>query len=165
MQNIKILTYICSWAGWLKSSLKTVFFLDEANIVLLFMRVKMKDMSFCFLKIYQLFACLVINMLDFVSKMTFEKNISELSPECLTWVGPDLSPNRKQRLSLVEKRFVCKPLMSQLLWLWSQTFEPRHEISINVVCETSKAFDQPAHKRSQIRALASRLNSIWGLSY
>ena len=80
----------------------------------------MKDMSFCFLKICQLFACLVINMLDFVSKMTFEKNVSGLSPECLTWVGPDLSPHCKQKLSLAGKRFVCKPLMSQLLWLWSQ---------------------------------------------
>ena len=37
-------------------------------------------------------------------------------------------------------------------------FEPRHEISNNVVCATSKASDQPAHMRSLIRAFASRLN-------
>ena len=37
-------------------------------------------------------------------------------------------------------------------------FEPRHEISNNVVCATSKASDQPAHTRSLIRAFASRLN-------
>ena len=39
-------------------------------------------------------------------------------------------------------------------------FEPRHEISNNVVCATSKASDQPAHKRSLIRAFASRLNIL-----
>ena len=30
----------------------------------------------------------------------------------------------------------------------------RHEISNNVVCETSKDYDQPAHMRSLIRAFA-----------
>ena len=38
--------------------------------------------------------------------------------------------------------------------------EPRHEISNNVVCETSKASDQPAHMRSLIRVFASRLNIL-----
>ena len=38
--------------------------------------------------------------------------------------------------------------------------EPRHEISNNVVCATSKASEQPAHPRSLIRAFASRLNII-----
>ena len=36
--------------------------------------------------------------------------------------------------------------------------EPRHEISINVVCATSNASDNPAHTRSLIRAFASNLN-------
>ena len=44
-------------------------------------------------------------------------------------------------------------------------FEPVYEISNNVVCETSKASDQPAHMRRLIRAFASRLSSIWLLSY
>ena len=35
--------------------------------------------------------------------------------------------------------------------------EPRHEISNNVVCGTSKGSDQPAHTRSLIRAFAGRL--------
>ena len=35
--------------------------------------------------------------------------------------------------------------------------EPRHEISNNVVCATSKASDQPAHTGSLIRAFACRL--------
>ena len=38
--------------------------------------------------------------------------------------------------------------------------EPRHEISNNVVCATSKGSDQPAHMRSLIRALASLLNIL-----
>ena len=33
--------------------------------------------------------------------------------------------------------------------------EPRHEISNNVVCTTSKVSDQPAHTRSLIRTFAS----------
>ena len=37
-------------------------------------------------------------------------------------------------------------------------FEPRHEISNNGVCATSKGSDQPAHTHSLIRAFASRLN-------
>ena len=41
-----------------------------------------------------------------------------------------------------------------------QLNEPRHEISNNVVCATSKASDQPAHMRSLIRAFASCLNNL-----
>ena len=36
--------------------------------------------------------------------------------------------------------------------------EPRHEISNNVVCATSKGSDQPAHTRSLITAFVSHLN-------
>ena len=39
-------------------------------------------------------------------------------------------------------------------------FEPRHYISNNVVGVTSKGSDQPAHKRSLIRAFPSRLNIL-----
>ena len=38
--------------------------------------------------------------------------------------------------------------------------EPRHEISNNVVCATSKDSDQPAHTRSLIRDFASCLNNL-----
>ena len=44
-------------------------------------------------------------------------------------------------------------------------FEPRHEISNNVVCATSKDSDKPAHTHILIRAFASRLNILWMLSY
>ena len=40
------------------------------------------------------------------------------------------------------------------------TFEPRHEISNNVVSATSKGSDQPADTRSLIRAFASGLNIL-----
>ena len=40
-------------------------------------------------------------------------------------------------------------------------YEPRYEISNNVVCATSKGSDQPAHTRSLIRAIASRLNILY----
>ena len=40
------------------------------------------------------------------------------------------------------------------------TFEPRHEISSNVVCAISSGSDQPAHTHSLIRAFASRLNIL-----
>ena len=40
------------------------------------------------------------------------------------------------------------------------TYEPVREISNNVVCATSKASDQPAHMRSLIRAIASRLSIL-----
>ena len=49
--------------------------------------------------------------------------------------------------------------------LSSVKYEPVHEISINVVCVTSKASDQPAHTRSLIRAFASRLSVLGLLSY
>ena len=41
---------------------------------------------------------------------------------------------------------------------YRHTFEPRHEISNDVVCATRKASDQPAHTYSLIRAFACRLN-------
>ena len=40
------------------------------------------------------------------------------------------------------------------------SFEPRHQVSNNVVCATSIVSDQPAHTRSLIRAIASRLNIV-----
>ena len=39
-------------------------------------------------------------------------------------------------------------------------YEPVHEVSNNVVPATSKASDQPAHTRSLIRAIASRLGIL-----
>ena len=43
---------------------------------------------------------------------------------------------------------------------FGQIYEPRHEISNDVVCATSKVSDQPAHTRSLIRAFARCLNIL-----
>ena len=45
-----------------------------------------------------------------------------------------------------------------ILVVISKIYEPRHEITNNVLCETSIASDQPVHTRSLIRAFAGRLN-------
>ena len=42
----------------------------------------------------------------------------------------------------------------------AKLYEPVHEVFNNVVCETSKASNQPAHTRSLIRAFASRLSIL-----
>ena len=47
----------------------------------------------------------------------------------------------------------------------SHISKPRHEISNNVVCATSKASDQPLHTRSLNRAFANRLDILCLLSY
>ena len=47
---------------------------------------------------------------------------------------------------------------------YTNIYEPRHEISNNKVCATSKASDQPAHMRSLIRAFANQLNILGLLS-
>ena len=58
-------------------------------------------------------------------------------------------------------RFANYPDFYHLLGINSlNTCEPRHVISNNVVCATSKASDQPAHMRSLIRASAGRLNIL-----
>ena len=56
-------------------------------------------------------------------------------------------------------------LRSQFFVKFIAWCEPRHEISNNVVCATSKGSDQPAHMRSLIRAFTGRLNFLWTLSY
>ena len=78
---------------------------------------------------------------------------------------PDLGPNCLQRLSADKK--INSPLQAKSfegLFLREQsylrTFEPRHEISNNVVGATSKASDQPVHTPRLIRAFASRLNIL-----
>ena len=54
-------------------------------------------------------------------------------------VGPYLGPNWLLMLSEDEKVAVSK-----------ERVEPVHELSNNMVCETSKASDQPAHEYSMI---------------
>ena len=44
-------------------------------------------------------------------------------------------------------------------------YEPRHEISNNMKCATSKGSDQPVHMQSLVRAFASHLNILCLLNY
>ena len=70
---------------------------------------------------------------------------SSLDPDkARHYLGPDLVLFCLQRLSAEDKNII----------------DPVHEISNNVICATSKASDQPAHKRSLIRAFASCLNFL-----
>ena len=55
----------------------------------------------------------------------------------------------------------CQYLLDFLM----KIYEPWLEISYNVVCVTSKGSEQPVHTRSLFRAIASRLNTLWLLSY
>ena len=54
------------------------------------------------------------------------------------------------------KDFQPTPLYRDLVK--GKVYEPRHEISNNVVLATNKGSDQPTHTCSLIRAFASRLN-------
>ena len=59
--------------------------------------------------------------------------------------------------------WVCHLIAHHLLEMVAEislSNEPRHEISNNMVCATSKGSDQPAHMRSLIRAFASRLTIL-----
>ena len=55
---------------------------------------------------------------------------------------------------------IDKQSSNVMVELINQQIEPRHEISNNVVCATSKGSYQPAHTCSLIRAFASRLNIL-----
>ena len=83
------------------------------------------------------------------------KFVNSLDPEDLRCLA---KPNQGQtglpRINNVSERPTLRPKPRKNI------NEPRHEISNNVVCVTSKASDQPAHMHSLIRALASRLNIL-----
>ena len=67
------------------------------------------------------------------------------------------------RLRLKTKYGITRWLLIQvnkLMALGHVCFELQREISNNMVYATSKGSDQPVHKRSLIRAFASRFNII-----
>ena len=55
--------------------------------------------------------------------------------------------------------YMCIVILNTYM-LTQNLYEPMHEISNNVLSAISKASDQPAHKRSLIRAFASRLSIL-----
>ena len=84
-----------------------------------------------------------------------------------TWFDANGANLQNDCLKRVQNVDITKYLNSSymIIWLLMLTFEPRHEISNNVVCATSKGSDQPAHPRRLIRAFASRLNILGVFSY
>ena len=86
---------------------------------------------------------LALSYTDFFFKLSFSKVLSGIPSECQHFVEP-----------------ICKGHQPTTKNAHVYTYEPRHEISNNVVSATSKGSDQPAHTRSLIRALASRLNIL-----
>ena len=57
--------------------------------------------------------------------------------------------------------WVLKKSQNVMVYLSTQNIiEPRHKISNNVVCATSKDSDQPVYTRGLIRAFASGLNIL-----
>ena len=57
------------------------------------------------------------------------------------------------------------PIIFQMYMCGQSIYEPQHEIINNVVCATSIGSDQPVHRRSLIRTLASLFTILWLLSY
>ena len=66
-----------------------------------------------------------------------------------------MNPDQRSRLKwvhiVIEATKVHQQIKNQPI------FEPLHDISKNVECETREGSDQPAHMHSLIRAFASRL--------
>ena len=66
----------------------------------------------------------------------------------------------KTKIDKLDGKFhLCKRVDNQYFML-AYIYEPVHEISNNVVCATSKASDQLAHKHSLIRTFACRSNIL-----
>ena len=65
----------------------------------------------------------------------------------------EISDEIMEKVNKTEKR-LCSPESLQL------TYEPRNEITNNVVCETSKGSDRPVHRHGLIRTFVSRLNVL-----
>ena len=81
----------------------------------------------------------------------------------MEWGWGPIFFNRSLQFSLIKRiPLFIKKMKSDLItsYYYITCYEPRHEISNNVVCATSKGSDQPAHTRSLIRAFAGRLNVL-----
>ena len=72
--------------------------------------------------------------------------VNELNVDTINYITIGRPALRKKAVFCIQNDKTCATLKIT----HSYTFEPRHEISNNVVCATSKASDQPAHMRSLI---------------
>ena len=79
--------------------------------------------------------------------------------ECATSKGSD-QPAHTRTYERLENSYPSLMRETRSAPETNQYNEPRHEISNNVVCATSKGSDQPAHTRGLIRAFARRLNIL-----
>ena len=70
----------------------------------------------------------------------------------------NMNPDQRSHLKWVH--IVIEAIKVHQQMKFQPTFELRHEISRNVICETSEGSDQPAHMCSLIRAFASPLNIL-----
>ena len=84
---------------------------------------------------------------------------------CFLSFSPCMSHSLREKHYTHSQTMTLQVSLLVYCWLVHSLYEPRHEISNNVVCATSKGSDQPAHTNSLIRAFASRLNILWVLSY
>ena len=73
-----------------------------------------------------------------------------------------VAPEKRARANNIPATLVAVYNTSHIhiIKAYNTIFEPRHEISNNVVCATSNGSDQPVHTRSLIRDFASRLNIL-----
>ena len=100
-------------------------------------------------------------------EVVYMKLVSQLPFNCATGSGINRGNQPKasgDRENLNHKQGLIKTQIS-LLFITRLKYEPRYEISNNVVCAISKGSDQPAHMRSLIRAFACSLTILWLLSY
>ena len=122
-------------------------------------------------KVITIFTLNTVNVLKFQPLVTCQYSLDKQGRPRSDWFWRSLI--RVFPVCYSDKYFVNSSPENQHFMLdqkeksvWNfRTFELRHGISNNVVCATSKASDQPAQTRSQIRTFASRCNILWVFSY
>ena len=93
---------------------------------------------------------------DFCADMirpTAKERVQEMSQLAHRRLTQDSVKKRHRTNTVKQLALSLSPFLSNIIELW-------HVISNNVVGATSKGSDQPAHRRSLIRAFASRLNIL-----
>ena len=117
-----------------------------------------------------IFGFLMSQLMRFPELLEYKNAIfnGEQEKESIICVRIEKSVPRDHHLSSLGKPLDAKRDPGDVFFYPTLTlmiYGPRHEISNNVVCATSKASDQPAHTRILIRVFASRLNILLVLSY
>ena len=124
---------------------------------------------FVVLSLFQIVVCFFQNILSGISA-EFQTVWISIIPDGLSgliWVQTVCKSYQQMTLIGKElKETACNAIVEyKKTCSHGKTNEPRHEISNNVVCATSKCSDQPAHLCSLIRTFARRLAILRVLSY